>query len=147
MLRWLVVLLVVANLGFYAWTRGFLDNVVGVRAMGDREPDRLARQVRPERVRIVPPRAAGGGAAAATTAPASAACLESGPYTQAEVAAAEATAAELLPPGSWTSLKLDQPGAAAHMLRVERADPELATRLQTLRTGGLSKGFALCARL
>ncbi|MDE2298159.1 MAG: hypothetical protein KGK18_08320, partial [Burkholderiales bacterium] len=58
MLRALVLTLLLANVAFYAWTQGWLDAVVGVRATGDREPDRLAQQVRPEIVRIVPASAA-----------------------------------------------------------------------------------------
>lgn len=54
MLRALVVLLLLANLAFFAWTLGWLDGVVGARASGDREPERLQRQVRPEAVRILP---------------------------------------------------------------------------------------------
>jgi len=42
MLRGLVLLLLVANLLFFAWARGGLDQVVGVRADGDREPARWA---------------------------------------------------------------------------------------------------------
>jgi hypothetical protein len=55
MLRWLVAGLVVANALFYAWSLGWLDDVVGVRARGDSDPARLARQVRPESVTILPP--------------------------------------------------------------------------------------------
>jgi hypothetical protein len=62
MLRWLVIALVAANAAFYAWTLGWLDDVVGVRAVGDREPARLGRQVRPESVIILPASGAGVGA-------------------------------------------------------------------------------------
>ena len=64
MLRWLVGLLLLANLGFWAWSGGALDGWVGARAQGEREPERLAQQVRPESIRLVPTEAA----AAATTA-------------------------------------------------------------------------------
>jgi hypothetical protein len=55
MLRWLVLLLALANAVFLAWSLGWLDDVTGLRASGDREPERLARQVRPETIRILPP--------------------------------------------------------------------------------------------
>lgn len=58
MLRILVLLLVLANLGFYAWTEGWLAQPLGLRADADREPGRIARQVRPESVRILPPQPA-----------------------------------------------------------------------------------------
>jgi hypothetical protein len=130
MLRGLVLLLIVANLAFYAWSQGWLDSVVGVRAGGEREPERLARQVRPETVVILPPSSADGppatpAAPALPSNPASAlpaasfapsgglACLEAGPFSAAQFAAAEAaiqSALPNLPNGSWANLKTDRPG-------------------------------------
>ncbi|MBC7994803.1 MAG: hypothetical protein H7Z15_16350 [Rhizobacter sp.] len=103
MLRLLVVVLVLANLVFYAWTQGLLDNVVGVRSHGDREPDRLARQVRPEVIRVLSPASA----VAASEAPS--ACLEAGPYTPAQIAAAEGVLQTVLPSGSWVATKTETP--------------------------------------
>src|SRR5947207_14910769 len=99
MLRALVVLLIVANLGFWAWTQGWLDDVVGVRASGDREPERLAHQVRPEAVRILTPQAV---AAAASAAESHLVCLEAGPFDANQIAAAESALASTLPSGTWT---------------------------------------------
>lgn len=104
MLRLLVAVLLLANAAFYAWTQGVLDNLIGVRAQGDREPERLARQVRPESIRVLPAAAM---AAAAEPQPA---CLEAGPYTPAQIAAAEGVMQTVLPPGSWASLKTESPG-------------------------------------
>jgi len=103
MLRLLVVLLVLANLAFYAWTQGLLDNVVGVRSHGDREPARLANQVRPEVIRVLSPASA---VAATETPPA---CLEAGPYTPVQIAAAEGVLQTVLPPGSWVNAKTETP--------------------------------------
>lgn len=108
MLRVLVALLLIANLGFFAWTQGWLDNVVGVRAIGDREPERLARQVRPDTVRILSAEAE----AASTTAAslnAAPACLEAGPFTDAELPSAQAAAQAGLPGGSWATLSSVKP--------------------------------------
>ena len=127
MLRGLVLLLIVANLAFYAWSQGWLDSVVGVRSIGDREPERLTRQVRPETVVVLPPTSAEALPAApvsppvpattastAATVPAAAqACLEAGPFSPAQVAAAEAalqSAQPTLPGGAWVNLKTDKPG-------------------------------------
>ncbi len=107
MLRLLVVVLLFANLAFYAWTQGMLDNLTGVRAQGDREPDRLTRQVRPETIRVLPASAVALAAAAAEAPPA---CLEAGPYTPAQIAAAEGVLQTVLPAGSWASLKTESPG-------------------------------------
>ena len=104
------MVLALANLGFYAWTQGWIDNVVGVPARGDREPERLLRQVRPEIVVILPPSIAS--APAASAAPL--ACLEAGPFNLAEVSNAEAllrTATPPLPDGRWTRVTIDKPGS------------------------------------
>ncbi len=111
MLRLLVVLLILANLAFYAWTQGSLDSLVGVRAQGDREPERLHQQVRPESIRILPPASA---AVVATAAPAASAaapalCLEAGPYTAAQIGAAEGVLQTVLPAGSWATVRSEAP--------------------------------------
>ena len=104
MLRALVAALLLANLAFFAWTQGWLDSVVGARAIGDREPERLLRQVRPETVRILPASAASAAGEAAT------ACLEAGPFSDADVVRAQAAAQGALPAGSWVTVKTERPG-------------------------------------
>ena len=137
MLRVWLVLLALANLAFFAWTQGWIDEVAGARARGDREPERLGRQVQPELVQILSPQAARAASApaaavaapapaasplAATTpatvpatpsstpAPAPLACLEAGPFSVAEATAAESAVRAALPEGSWVSLKSGRPG-------------------------------------
>lgn len=110
MLRTLVVLLLAANLAFYAWTQGWLDNVVGVHARGDHEPERLGRQINPELVKILAPQAV---AAAASAAVRPRVCLEAGPFVAGEVTAAEVTLTPLLPAGSWANVKVDKPAVWA----------------------------------
>jgi hypothetical protein len=105
-LRALVCLLLLANLAFFAWAQGWLDAVVGARAQGGREPERLARQFQPESVRILPPDEA----ASAMMTPAALSCLEAGPYTAAEAEQAEAAMQPALPARSWARGKVDQPG-------------------------------------
>jgi len=105
MLRLFVLVLVLANIGFYAWTQGMLDGVIGARPTGDREPERMLRQVNPDAVRVMPP-ATAVAVAALETAPA---CLEAGPYTPAQIAAAESVLQTVLPPGSWATLKTETP--------------------------------------
>jgi hypothetical protein len=106
MMRALVALLLLANLAFFAWSQGWLDSVVGMRAGGDREPERLARQVRPEMIRIVTPQAA---AAAASAAAARLACLEAGPFDPRNIGAAESALASTLPSGTWARTTTEQP--------------------------------------
>ena len=110
MLRLLLLALIVANLGFYSWTQGWLDGVVGIRATGDREPERLARQLRPEAVVILPPESAASSAATAATP----ACLEAGPFSPTELVAAITSLKQLLPAaaeGGWAEVKTETPGS------------------------------------
>jgi hypothetical protein len=82
-----------------------LDGVVGMRAQGDREPERLQRQVRPETLRVLPPSAAS--VAAVIEAPP--ACLEAGPYSPEQITAAESVLQTVLPAGSWANVKTETP--------------------------------------
>lgn len=150
MLRSLALLLLLANVSFFAWTQGWLDAVVGVSPVGDREPERLARQVRPETITILTPaavRAADAAAAAARASSDAVVCLEAGPFADTASAAAIAALQQAqVPAGSWTDVRVDRPGAAAplHMLRVERADRVLAAQLTALRAEALGRGFVPC---
>lgn len=106
MLRLLTVLLVAANLLYFGWTLGWLDAVVGIPATGDREPDRMARQVRPELVLLEPVASAAGPAEAASGAP----------EVAAAAPAAASTASASKPPASapaTTSLAKVAPAATA----------------------------------
>jgi hypothetical protein len=218
-MRLLVALLLLANLVFLAWSQGWLDELSGIPADGDREPERLARQVRPETVRVLTPQAV---AAAASAADARRVCLEAGPFDAPSLLAAESALSTTLPGGSWSRHAVDtgarwavvmgrfpnreaqlrkeqeltrlrvpfeplrgvpdlEPALAlgryaqreaaeaalaqltqrgiqtarvaelpappaSVMLRVERADPDLAAKVSGLRLDALGKGFTPCAR-
>ena len=68
MLRGLVILLLVANAAFLAWSRGWLDPLLPPPGAGEREPERLARQQRPDRITVLSPKAAQAARAAAESA-------------------------------------------------------------------------------
>jgi hypothetical protein len=108
-LRALVVLLVLANLGFFAWTQGWFDAAVGARPRAEREPERMARQLQPQRVRIVPPSEAASAMSPFARADALV-CLEVGPLTPAEADAAESLLQTALPAGRWERRNTEQPG-------------------------------------
>lgn len=58
MLRTLVVLLLLANAGFFAWHQGWLDEALGPVAQQGRDPQRLKQQINPERlILLTPPQA------------------------------------------------------------------------------------------
>ncbi len=52
------MVLVAANLLFFVFSRGWLDGIGGIDSLGGREPGRLAAQVRPETIRLLPMAAA-----------------------------------------------------------------------------------------
>ena len=54
MLRVLVLVLLLANVGYYAWTQGQLTGIVPMPPH-QREPERLQRQVRPEAIQLGAP--------------------------------------------------------------------------------------------
>jgi hypothetical protein len=107
MLRAVVAVLLLANLAFFAWARGWLDPALPPPRASEREPQRLAAQVRPESVTVLPAKEAGAAVIAARAA--AAVCVEAGPLSDGEIAAAEAALAPAqLPEGSWAR----QPAAA-----------------------------------
>jgi hypothetical protein len=117
MLRALLLLLLLANGLFYAWTRGAFAPGWPPPSHGEREPARLAAQLRPELVVVMSPGAANAALAAAAAASAAAdaasrlACMEAGPFSEAEVAAAEAALlAAGLPAGSWQREQVERAG-------------------------------------
>lgn len=99
MLRSLVLILLLVNAAFFAWTQGWLNDVVGIRPDGQREPQRLSQQKAASQLTVIAPGAAEAARSAAAPAePASAAasaiaspsspasasvatrCLEAGPF-------------------------------------------------------------------
>jgi hypothetical protein len=106
MLRVLVLLVVLANALFFAWARGWLGP--GPRA-AEREPQRVAQQVRPEAVTVLPPTAATAAVQAARAA--ARLCLEAGPLAAGDLSAAEAMLlAAQLPADGWQRLELPPGG-------------------------------------
>jgi hypothetical protein len=143
-LRVLLVTLVVANLLFFAFTRGSLDGFLGLRALGDREPERLANQVRPETIRLLPMSAAASAPVEAT------ACYETPTFAAGEAAAVEAILASSLPAGAWADTRGERaPGSkteVTHTYRVADADAALAAKLAALKLDPSGRGFSACAK-
>lgn len=144
MLRALLAALVVANLVFFAFTLGALDGVLGLRALGDREPERLAHQSRPQTIRLLPARPAANAAAEAAT------CFETPAFMAAESGAVEAVLASNLAAGSWLDVRADRivgtRTETSHVYRVANADAALAAKLQSLKLDASGRGFSACAK-
>jgi hypothetical protein len=150
MLRALLLGLLAANLLFFAWAQGWL----GEHRSG--EPQRLANQLRPEWVQVVPWQAASapaqpasataevpaGAEAGASQAAADTACLESGPWADEQLPAAlAALQATNLAEGSWS---VEADGLGGRWLRVPAADAALAQQLQAAAGPAPDRGFKPC---
>lgn len=114
MLRPLVVMLLAANIGFWAWSQGALDGLTGVPHDSDREPQRLAAQIAPERLEILRTELPASAASAASAAhgAASAASATAAAATAAASSAASTVAAAAAPPAEASAAALTLPTAA-----------------------------------
>ena len=112
MLRLAVIVLLLANAGYYAWSHGWLRSW-GLAPVEQSEPQRMAQQIRPETLRILraretPPVAPSVASEAPASAPATV-CLQAGTLDQRQADAVR-TAAAALPQGSWSLESTPIPG-------------------------------------
>ena len=113
MLRLLVLVLVLANAGYLAWSQGWLGSY-GFAPAVQAEPHRLTRQLRPEAMRLLSAAEArqldvsASTAANSTSAQASPAslpateCLQAGPFTDEQANPLRGRLQASLPTGSWS---------------------------------------------
>lgn len=97
MLRLIVLVLLLANAAYFAWSQGLLAPV-GVAPAAQSEPQRVAQQIRPEAVRVLPGEEARRIETAAAQPPE---CLQAGLFTDSEATALK-QALDTWPAGSWT---------------------------------------------
>ncbi len=103
MLRIAVLILLLANAGYYAWSHGLLRGL-GLAPASESEPERLQEQIAPHDLRVLPP-GQGAPAPTPTQAPAESAagptaCLQAGVFDARQADALRAALAAL-PEGSW----------------------------------------------
>jgi hypothetical protein len=104
-LRALVALLLLANLVFFALSRGWFEPMFGLSTQHEREPQRLAAQLNPQSVQLVDTASAG----AALSTPQ---CLQAGPFTEAEIAVAEEALKQAqVDAQAWARVRIDRPAA------------------------------------
>jgi hypothetical protein len=84
MLRSLVLLLMIVNAAFFAWTKGWLKNVVDIQPDAQHEPQRMGKQVHPELIMVTPP---------ASLAPSEAGQVATSPLAEADSASDAASGA------------------------------------------------------
>lgn len=134
MLRLAVIVLLLANAGYYAWSQGLLKDL-GYAPEEQAEPQRMNQQIRPETLQILrvsPSKtsaATPGTATASADAPSppspnseSAECLQAGVFDERQAEALRAAAANL-PQGSWVLEPTPVPGRwMLYMGRFEDAE-------------------------
>lgn len=110
MLRWLAGLLLLANLAFWALTQEPVAAAMGLSGDDGRDPGRLARQVHPEKVKVLRTGLAASAPSAMAAEP-PLACLETGPLNEAQAQAATAALQRAgVPAGAWVDMRRELPG-------------------------------------
>ncbi len=157
-LRHIVLVLLLANLGFWAWSEGWLGSI-GLGPTPQSEPQRMTHQLRPEAVTLGPtaPRTPDASPIAERAAPApvpqprpapptppatpappampATACLQAGPF-DARQADALRSAAASLPEGSWSLESGQLPGRwMAYIGPLADADAVASKRTELLARG------------
>jgi hypothetical protein len=105
MLRQLVLLLLLANAGYWAWSQDLLASY-GLAPAVQSEPQRMAAQILPEAMHLLTAEEAAklenGNAGAVSSALASTAqCLQAGLFNEQQSASLRSSLEAALPPGSW----------------------------------------------
>lgn len=115
-MRTLVLILVLANALLFGWTRGWLDGVTGLPVNAGREPQRLNRQLHPERIEQLDK--------AAVAALSQSACLELGPLDgDPALAAAQAALRSANLGVDWITRSSEQAGQwVVATIRLENPD-------------------------
>jgi hypothetical protein len=101
MLRALVLLLVLLNALYFAWSHQML-RAYGFGPVEQREPQRVAQQVRPELIRILSADEVRGMEQPASAAARQAECLMAGPFDDARAKVVQGAAEAALPADSWS---------------------------------------------
>src|SRR4051812_22312747 len=100
MLRLAVLLLLLANAAYYAWSQGWLAGA-GLEPVRQAEPQRLRQQIKPEALRVLPAEDARTIEMVSTASPHVLECLQAGLFEDTQVASLR-QALEAWPTGSWS---------------------------------------------
>ena len=136
MLRLFVLLLLLANGAYFAWSRGHLM-ALGLGPVQQAEAHRLQQQLRPESVRLLTADEARRLESAAAAAPRGVECLQTGLLEAAQVASLRALL-EAWPAGSWNVEATVEPGRwIVYMGRYANVE-QVARQRAELRQLGIS---------
>jgi hypothetical protein len=147
-MRALVLILILANGAFFAWSQGMLADW-GFAPHTGREPQRVAQQVRPEALRLLRPVDAARSEAPATT------CLQAMGFEEAQSAVLRRALEDLLPAGSWQLAETGDPArwivymgkfGNVQAKAAKRAEvAALKLKIEELQNTDLEPGFSLGA--
>ena len=153
MLRFLVLLLVLLNTVYYAWSHNLLQ-AYGFAPMQQGEPDRLNQQIQPELLIIEltdPTRT--GAADPAPVAQVAIQCLQAGLFDDIQLAVLRQSAQAVLPAGSWAFEDVSEPARwivylgkypDAQALARKRAElVALKLRVEPIDNPALANGLSL----
>jgi cell division protein FtsN len=136
MLRLLVLLLLLANAGFFAWSQGLLQPW-GLGPAQQSEPQRMQQQVRPEAVRVIPVEELRRVEQLAAQAPRPPECLQTPALDDAQIAPLR-TALESWPAASWTLDTVTEPARWIIYMGKYAGVEQVARKRAELRQLGIS---------
>ncbi|MDE2616690.1 MAG: SPOR domain-containing protein [Burkholderiales bacterium] len=152
MLRLLVLLLVLLNAGYFAWSQGML-RAYGWAPADQSEPQRLTQQIRPEAIRILPADEGRRAEQVALTPPRPPECLQAGLFDEIQTETVRKALEATLPASAWSLELLVEPArwivymgkfpnvAAQNKKRAELEKMKL--KLQSLDNAELQLGLSL----
>jgi hypothetical protein len=151
MLRLVVLLLFLANAAYFAWSQGLLSES-GLAPAKSSEPQRVAQQIKPESVQLLPGEEARRIEVSAAAPPKPTECLQSGVFTAAEASGIK-QAMDSWPAGSWNLEPAVEParwivymGKYADAAAAERKKTELrelGVTVEPLANAALEPGLSL----
>lgn len=154
MLRFFVLLLILANGVYFAWSRGYLLDA-GFAPTLQSEPQRLQKQVRPEWVQVISTEEFKQVEAQVLVEKAAKECFQVGPFTEAELPALQSALAATFAVGTWQLEAIEVParwivymGKFANQEALsKKRDELLARRITTvgLLNPELAPGLVLAA--
>jgi hypothetical protein len=136
MLRLIVLLLLLANGGYYAWSQGYLL-AWGAGPVQQSEPQRLAQQIKPEAVRVLKPEELKRAETVAAQGPRPPECLATPALDEAAVTATRQVL-ETWPPGSWNFEPLVEPARWIVYMGKYAGVEQVARKRAELRQIGVS---------
>ena len=154
-MRILIALLLAANIGYFAWSQGWLADI-GWTPHDPSEPQRLAQQIKPQAlIALTPAQAKAAEAAALASAPPPPQCLQTGLLEPKQADAVRDGLGASLPAGSWQLDPMVEParwivymgkyGNADQLGRKRQELLALKLTLEPLHNAALMPGLSLGA--